>query len=183
MTDFYLHKYTTNESITNGIVAPHKYRHPLIVKMGKQQDCLTAWNKDKEKITNSYVVELKKLFNTNDKFLLFTPPTNTKIFVNDIIDKVKKEFPNIVDLTHCFDKTRDVNFGDQQYDSHSTKQLASMVQVDNDKLKGADKDIKIAFIIDDVNSTGKSLELTTYLITESLGTDIEIKSGVILTTT
>ena len=183
MVNFNLHKYTTNESMYAGIVAPHKYRLQLIKTGGHQKTVLDAWQKDKQKILVRYISELEKQFNKTDTFLLFVPPTNTKIFTNDIVEKIKIEFPNALDLVDCFKKTSDVSFGDAKYKDFTIEQLLKYIEVDIDILRKADNKIKMAFIVDDVHSSGKSIELTKHLIKKNISNDIEIKSGVILTTT
>lgn len=183
MTDFYLHKYQTTESITQGIVAPHKYRLPLIKKMGKQQDCLNAWTKDKKKIIEKYITKLKEIYDTNERFLLFTPPTMTRIFIEDIIEGIKTEFPNSVDLTNVFCKKENVSFSDAKYNDYTNVQLSEFIDVDTATLKSIDSTIEKIFIVDDVYASGKSLDLTKHIIKSNLDKKFEIKSGVILTTT
>lgn len=182
MIDFYLHKYTTKESITNGLVAPHKYRHPITKKMGLQQECLNGWNKDKNKILKEFIIKMKTIFIENDSFLLFTPPTNTKIFLDFMIKGIKQSFPNVIDFTYCFEKTCDVSFGEEKYNLFTLDQLLLFVKIDAVKISKADKRVKNAFIIDDVFATGKSLILTKQLIQANFRTDMIIKSGVILDT-
>ncbi len=183
MTDFYLHKYKTTESMHCGIVAPHKYRLKNIKTGGFQKIVLDAWKKDKKKILARYLSELNKYYNKTDTFLLFIPPTNTKIFINDIVEFVKVEFPNSIDLVDCFKKISGVSFGDEKYKDHTIEQLLEYIEVDKDILRKADNKIKMAFIVDDVHSSGKSIEMTKHLIRTNISNDIEIKSGVILTTT
>jgi len=182
MTDFYLHKYTTNESISSGIVAPHKYRHPLIKKMGKQQDCINAWAKDKRKIIADYITKLKEIYSTNDAFMLFTPPTMTRIFIDDIIDGIVNEFPNAIDLTKVFCKKENVSFGDAKYNDYTNEQLMEFIDIDTEKLKSVDwNKIEKIFITDDVYASGKTIKLTKHIIKRILDKEFEIKSGVILT--
>lgn len=183
MTDFYLHKYTTYESICSGIVAPHKYRLELTKIDGNQDVVLKAWKKDKENILKRYISKLEKHYEKNEIFLLFVPPTNTKIFTNDIIEKIKFEYPNAIDLVDCFMKTSNVSFGDAKYDDYETEQLLEYITVNKAILDKANDKINKAFIVDDVHSSGKSIELTKHLIKTNISNDIEIKSGVILTTT
>lgn len=183
MTDFYLHKYKTTESITQGIVAPHKYRLPIVKTMGKQQDCINAWNKDKKKIVADYINKLKELYNSDETFLLFTPPTKTRIFIDDIIDAIKLEFPNVIDLTKIFSKTSDVSFGDAKYNDYTNEQLCEFIYVDSNATNTIDSQIDKAFIVDDVYATGKSLMLTKHLIGKLSDQNFEIKSGIVLTTT
>lgn len=183
MTDFYLHKYTTNESMYSGIVAPQKYRLQLIKTEGHQNTVLNAWKKDKQKILGSYISELEKLYEKTEIFLLFVPPTKTKIFTNDIVEKIKIEFPNAIDLLDCFKKTSDVSYGNVIYKDFTTEQLLNYIEVDKTILAKANNKINKAFIVDDVCSSGKSIELTKHLIRTNISNDIEIKSGVILTTT
>ena len=181
MIDFYLHKYTRNESISSGIVAPHKYRHPLIIKIGKQQDCINAWEKDKKKIIADYITKLKEIYSTNDVFMLFTPPTKTRIFIDDVIDGIVNEFPNAIDLTKVFCKKENVSFGDAKYDDYTNEQLIEFIDIDTKKLKSIDNKIEKIFITDDVYASGKTMKLTKHLIKIIFDKEFEIKSGVILT--
>lgn len=185
MIDFYLHKYTNTESIMSGIVAPHKHRHSFYKRQGQNMlnDILTAWEKDKKKILSLYITHLEKLFDKKETFLLFIPPTNTRIFIEDIVEKIKSEFPNIIDLVDCFNKKSDVNFGSDEFKNYTIEQLSEYIQIDNNKLSKVDNNVIKAFIADDVYSTGKTIELTKYLIKTSISNVIEIKSGVILITT
>jgi hypothetical protein len=183
MTDFYLHKYTTNESMYCGFVAPHKYRLQLIKTQNQQNTVLNAWKKDKQKILKSYIIELEKYYEKTEIFLLFVPPTNTNIFTNDIVEKIKLEYPNVIDLVGCFKKTSDVSFGDIKYNDFTTEQLLKYISVDKTILNKANNKITKAFIVDDVHSSGKSIKLTKHLIKTNISDEIEIKSGVILTTT
>ena len=182
MTDFYLHKYKTTESIYLAIVAPHKYRLPLTKKMNNQQICIDSWNKGKKKIVSDYLNNVKEIYKKDETFFLFTPPTRTRIFVVDIIESIKQEFPNLIDLTNVFTKIENVSFGDSKYDNYSNQQLSQFIEVDTKKLKIIDEKVNKAFIVDDVCATGKSLNLTKYLIRQHYDNELEIKSGVILTT-
>ena len=180
MVDFYIHKYTTSESITQGIVAPHKYRHPIIIRMNKQSDCLNAWQKDKNKIVSEFVGKMKEIYEPNERIALFIPPTNTIIFLRDVIERIKQEFPNIIDCTHCFTKELNVSFGDERYAKYSVEQLASFIKIDGEEILKLCLDNTNVFIADDVHATGKSIELTKYLIKNILGKDLNFKSGVLL---
>ena len=51
--------------------------------------------------------------------MLFTPPTKTRIFIDDVIDGIVNEFPNAIDLTKVFCKKENVSFGDAKYDDYT----------------------------------------------------------------
>lgn len=182
MVDFYLHKYNGFESITKALVAPHKYRHPVIINMGQQKDCLKAWNNDKKTIIRNYISKLKEIYKTDDCFLLFSPATQTRIFIDDLIEGITDEFPHVINLSTVFIKKESISFGDEKFKNYTNAQLAEYINVDEETLKSINRSIKKIFIVDDVYATGKSLKLTNYLIKKYIGENFEIKSGVVLKT-
>ena len=182
MTDFYLHKYTTVESICSGIVAPHKYRLKLIKNGGYKNKVLEAWKKDKQKILNRFIIEMENYYQKDEIFLLFVPPTNTEIFTKDSVEKIKVAFPNVIDVTKCFKKNSIVSFGNSEFNFSKIPNLLKCIEVNKNKLTMENQKISKAFIADDVHSSGKTMKLTKYLIKEFFRAVIEIKSGVILRT-
>jgi hypothetical protein len=179
--DFYIHKYNIDESIASGRVAPHRYRLETTKQLNRQNECLNAWHKDKPKILAEYITKLKTFYAQDEIFLLFIPPTNTKIFLNDIIEEIKREFPNAIDFTCAFIKKSNDSFGGAKFNDKKIEELASLVAVnENILLTISPNNVTKAFIADDVYSSGKSILLTKYLIEENYSRTLEIKSGVVL---
>jgi len=167
----------------SGIVAPHKYRLHIIKTLNKQLEVLGAWRKDKDKILIEYINKLKNFYDSVDTFLIFVPPTHTPIFTDDIVAKVKTEFPNSIYVNNAFSKKSGVSFGDEKFKNFSIEQLAAFIIVDSKVLIPFDSYDGKVLIVDDVHSSGKTIELTKYLIRLNLSREVDIKSGVILTTT
>ncbi|MGE0567430.1 MAG: hypothetical protein AB7O73_05735 [Bacteroidia bacterium] len=182
MPDFYLHKYTAEESMHSGIVAPHKYRHQTIIRGGLQNTVLGAWKKDKEKIVSRYVNDMLKFYNKEDVFLVIVPASNTKVFTDDILEGVQKFFPNCRYIGECFTKKEDVSFGDARFKDHSIEELLNYINVNEEEIMKIDSPREKIFIIDDVYSSGKSIDLLIHLIRTHISPKSDIKSGVILTT-
>ena len=180
MIDFYLKEFKGNESIFNPYTAPHKYRFKVYKNAGKEDQILQAWNLKKNKVGEEFIDKLEEIYNRDEKFLLFNPASNTKIFINDIIRIILEKFPQAIDLTHCFEKNAEVNFGDKEYENYTIEELSEYIEIDKHRLSELDMNIEKAFIIDDVYNSGKSIELTEFLITENLQNEIEINCGVIL---
>jgi hypothetical protein len=180
MVEIFLHQYTNNESMTFGMVAPHKYRHPIYVKQGNQKIFIDAWNKDKKLICEKLINRMSEIYEKDEAFLLFTPATKTRLFIDDIIEEIKNYFKNTVDLTDVFTKKTEFSLGEEKYNDYTEEQIEELIEVDIDKINESKKMSSKAFIIDDVYSTGKSLNTTMLLIKKHISEQIEINNGVIL---
>ncbi len=183
MLDFYLHQYNSNLGIITSLASPHLYRTPAIKMLSRQSECLTAWERDKIKIAEKFISRLLEVYGKDESFLLFTPASMNRMFVDTIIDHIKHEFLNVIDMTSIFRKKENVSFGESKFDNYSVAQLADFIEVMNSPLETVPENLNKAFIVDDVFSTGKSIEVTKYLILQTFGKDCEIKSGVIVKTT
>lgn len=180
MIDFYLKEYNDGLGLLDVYAAAHKYRSPLLKKMKMTGDVLKMWQRNKNRVVTEFVNKLELVYNIDERFLLFAPATNTRVFIDDLVDGIKNRFPNVVDLTDVFKKNADVSFGDAQFDNCTNDELMSFIYMDENYLKSINVDIRKIFILDDVYASGKSMELTKKLIIANLGADCEIKSGVIL---
>lgn len=179
--DFYIHEFDIKKSINWGFCAPHIFRSSNYNKE-KKEFSLKEWNFRKAKICQSFITELNRIYNIDESFLLFAPPTKkeTKFFIMSIVECIKKNYPNIIDLTDVFLKKGSVSFGEEKYNEFSLEKLSDFIEVNNEVFSSIDNSITKAFIIDDVYATGKSIALTKYLIETFLEKEFVINSGVIL---
>lgn len=182
MVDIFLHQYKTTESMNSGISAPHRYRHPFYIKQDMQGNFVKAWNKDKKTICDNLINRMSKIYVREESFMLFTPATKNRLFIDDIIEAFKNYFPNIIDLTDVFTKITDFSLGDEQYNDITIEQIETLIQVDIDKINQSKNLIHKAFIVDDVYSSGKSINMTKLLISKHINQVTEVKTGVILKT-
>lgn len=181
IVDFCLHKYTSEETRTWGMVAPQKYR--VFSKVPKyQKEAVAAWNKDKSKIAADFVNQLENIYSVEEPFLLFTPATGTPFFVDDIIAELQKKFPDMINLSGCFTKNNpNDKFGSEELKDLPISELLGRITVNQNKLKPAkDMEVKKAFILDDVFSSGRTLAVAKQLIRNNFGENIEVRSGVLL---
>lgn len=145
-------------------------------------DALAKWNEEKDIVVKKYIDKLCEIFNKNDEFLLFNPPTDTKIFIDPLITAIKNYFPKVTDYTYGFIKKEPYKVGKKPWKSMSITELAKKVKKDKQIIKNINTKITKAFVIDDVYSSGKSLHLISHLIGKDFGKKIQIKSGIILKT-
>ncbi len=182
MIDIFLHKYNTTESMNSGISAPHRYRHPFYIKLNMQEVFLKAWNKDKKTICNNLINRMAEIYAREECFMLFTPATKTRFFIDDIINAIKNYFPNVIDITEVFTKITDFSLGNEQFNDITIEQVETLIHVNQNKINESKKLSNNVFIIDDVYSSGKSINVTKLLIKKYINELTEIKSGVILKT-
>ena len=183
MIDFYLHEYTlSNRQWSYG--APHILRSPVFSQ--EQKDlAYKMWKTDERKICKHFISEFSKIYtDKEDKILLFAPATRKgkKIFITKVVEAIKKEYQNIIDLTDLFFKKEDVCFGDAKYNDFTIEQLSEFIDVNKETLSLIDLSVSNIFILDDVYATGKSIDLTKYLIEQVLQKDFTINTGVIVKT-
>lgn len=180
MVDFYLHEYSTTDSAFRGIVAPHKYR--FASQRNMQTDMIIdAWIRDRNTIIRNYITRMDGIYDVTDNILLFSPPTITRIFIDDIIQGIISHFPNIIDYTNIFSKRENISFGNSTYNDCTLEELAEFVTFNKELLDDINIDINKVFIVDDVYASGKSIALTEHLIRNNTGLEnLEINSGVVL---
>lgn len=176
MVDFSLHKYKGGGS-TNSYNKPHKYR--IAKKSGMDLTYLVWDYSEKKKILEEYIKRMELILNKNEYFHLFNPPTDTKIFLNEIIEAIKFHYPNVIDLSYCFEKNNQYSLTIDN--NRSIEELIPLVTINKSHLQRIDFNIKKIFIADDVYSTGRSVDLTSRLITEFVSKELECHVGVILT--
>jgi hypothetical protein len=180
MPDISLKRYDVNAN-TSAYNAPHKYRFAL--KKGMlTKPTIDSWNRDKQTVLNELVEEIKEIKPIDSVFIYACAPSRTQIFIKDIRNVVRETFVNAIDLTDCFSKLNDFDAGTERT-VLTREQLRECITLDEACYRNkVSSKIDIALLLDDVYSTGNTLNGMRYAL-EALDDSLEIKTAVILTTT
>lgn len=179
MLNFCLANYGEGKT-TTPYNSPHKYRFAL--KKGIPGDIyLEIWSRGKNKVLRDLVEQIRIHFKNDLAFGFVTPPSRTKIFVNDISKAIVDSFEKAIDFSDCFSKNNNFDAGVTS-NRMSDGELNSIFTLDyNCFEKKYYNGLSKFLIIDDVFATGNTIRGVYLALTSNYEFEQIIKGAVLNT--
>lgn len=178
MADFTLLEYNgTNTSSVLGKVNSLKKGYKEVMSDYNLMIALENFIKNSRSIEAEYTSKMKETFEEDEAFHFLVPVSSCNFFVNKIKDWISNEFPNAIDISDCFNESKEVDMA--RLGANAEENLRRDLLI-SDNLKGYT--IKKIFIGDDVYSSGTSIKVYKDKIQKLFNNEIEFSYGTLIKT-